>query len=105
MHGRRCCMLSRLQTWARRSTAKVLFAGLLTILTPLGVSAQEQPSFLSDTFKRVILDPTTYAPSVIAYDATMRDWNSSQVFFRNGYFEHNERYTLTGRPNDAPMSY
>ena len=56
-------MLSRLQTWTRYSTANVLVAGLLTILTPLAVSAQEQPSFLSDTFKRVILDPTTYAPS------------------------------------------
>ena len=55
--------------------------------------------------KSVIFDPTTYAPAIIAYDATMRDWNTSQPFFRAGYVEHNERFTLTGRPNDLPMSY
>src|SRR5262249_25940651 len=74
-------------------------------VVPLTVSAQEQPSPLGDTVKRVIFDPTTYAPAIIAYDGTMRDWNSSQPFFRNGYIEHNERFTLTGRPNDFPVSY
>ncbi|HKB11153.1 MAG TPA: hypothetical protein VKD69_10875 [Vicinamibacterales bacterium] len=55
--------------------------------------------------KKVVLDPTTYAPAIIAYDATMRDWNTSQPFFRHGYMEHNERFTLTGLPNDVPVSY
>lgn len=98
-------MLTQLQLWTRRSALCVLFAALIVVLTPFSVSAQEQPSFLADTFKRVVFDPTTYAPAVVAYDATMRDWNSSQPFFRNGYIEHNERFTLTGRPNDMPMSY
>ncbi len=35
----------------------------------------------------------------------MRDWNSSQPFFRNGYFERNERFTVSGLPNDRPVSY
>jgi hypothetical protein len=69
------------------------------------VSAQEQRSPIGDTVKRVIFDPTTYAPAIIAYDATMREWNTSQPFFRAGYMVHNERFTLTGRPNDVPMSY
>jgi len=71
----------------------------------MSVSAQEQPSILGDTIKKVVFDPTTYAPAIIAYDATMRDWNTSQPFFRNGFVEHNERFTLTGRPNDMPVSY
>ena len=99
-------MLSQLQLWARKSTwCGVLVA--LTILVPLRASAQhpEQSSFLADTFKRVILDPTTYAPAVISYNATMRDWNTSQPFFNNGYFEGNERFTLSGLPNDRPVSY
>jgi hypothetical protein len=98
-------MLTQLQLWTRRSTLCVLAS--LMVLVPLRASAQnpEQSSFLADTFKRVVFDPTTYAPAVVAYGATMRDWNSSQPFFRNGYFEHNERFTITGRPNDVPMSY
>jgi len=99
-------MLSKLQLGARQSTVWVL--ATLMFLLPLRASAQtpeQQPSFLGDAFKRVILDPTTYAPAVIAYDATMRDWNSSQPFFRNGYFERNERFTVSGLPNDRPVSY
>jgi hypothetical protein len=99
-------VLSKLQLWVRRSTP---CAGLvaLILLLPLRASAQDpdQPSFLGDTFKRLILDPTTYAPAAIAYDSTMRDWNTSQPFFRNGYFEGNERFTVSGLPNDRPMSY
>ena len=93
-----------LHRWSRTSVAILIAA---TVALPLRVSAQtaDQPSFLGDTFKRVILDPTTYAPAAIAYDATMRDWNSSQPFFLNGYFEHNERFTLSGLPNDRPVSY
>jgi hypothetical protein len=99
-------MLIRLKQWARGSTASALFAAIVVVLAAPIVSAQEQPqSFLADTFKKAILDPTTYAPAAIAYDATMRDWSSSQPFFRNGYRERNERYTISGRPNDIPMSY
>ena len=99
-------MLSQLQLRARRSTWRGVLVALM-ILLPLRASAQnpDQSSFLADTFKRVILDPTTYAPAAIAYDATMRDWNTSQPFFNNGFFEHNERFTVSGLPNDRPVSY
>ena len=53
----------------------------------------------------MVFDPTTYAPAIIAYDATMRDWKTSQPFFRNGFMEHNSRFTISGRANDVPVSY
>jgi hypothetical protein len=106
-------MLRKLQLDGRRKircavlAARCAVMAATMIVLPLHVSAQttEQPSFLGDTFKRVILDPTTYAPAAIAYDATMRDWKTSQPFFTNGYFEHNERFTISGLPNDRPVSY
>ena len=98
-------MVKQLRFAALRSAIAIVFAALIGTLVPLTVSAQEPPSPIGDTVKRVILDPTTYAPAIIAYDATMRDWNTSQAFFNHGYMEHNERFTLTGRPNDFPVSY
>ena len=99
-------MLTQLQPWTRRSTSFVLLAALMVFVPPPAFAQnQEQSSFLTDTLKRVVFDPTTYAPAAVAYGATMRDWDSSQPFFRNGYLEHNERFTITGRPNDVPLSY
>jgi hypothetical protein len=98
-------VLKTLRCAALRSASILVVTGITGILFPLTVSAQEQPSLLGDTVKRVIFDPTTYAPAIIAYDGTMRDWNTSQPFFRNGYMERNERFTLTGLPNDLPVSY
>ena len=42
---------------------------------------------------------------LIGYHATMKDWNTSQPFFQNGFVEHNARFTVTGRPNDVAVSY
>ena len=84
----------------------VLLAGLLCVATSNATAQeQEQSSFAGTMVKQVLLDPTTYAPSIIAYDATMRDWNTSQPFFRNGFMEHNSRYTLSGRADDFPLPY
>jgi hypothetical protein len=93
-----------------RSIARLVGLVVMVVLTVLVTSAraQEQPSIAAaakDVAKRVVLDPTTYAPAVIAYDATMRDWNSSQVFFANGFVERNPRFTFSGRPYDVPVSY
>jgi hypothetical protein len=98
-------VLKKLLPAALRLAIVIVFAALIGILIPCSAFAQEQHSPVGDTVKSVIFDPTTYAPAIIAYDATMRDWNTSQPFFRAGYVEHNERFTLTGRPNDVPMSY
>ena len=79
----------------------------LMLLAAFRVSAQdrERPSFIADVFTRVVADPTTYTPALLGYDATMRDWNSSQPFFRYGFHERNGRFTISGMPNDVPVSY
>jgi hypothetical protein len=94
----------RVKGWTRQS---VIALAIAAVLMPAYASAQESNggSAVGSIFKRVVFDPTTYAPAVIAYDGTMRDWNTSQPFFRNGYFERNERFTLSGLPNDRPLSY
>jgi hypothetical protein len=53
----------------------------------------------------VILDPTTYAPTIVAWEATRLDWRSSQIFFQNGFFEHNPRFTVSGRSDDVAIGY
>jgi hypothetical protein len=82
---------------------------LLTVitLTPTVASAQSESdsSVFWDVTKSVVLDPTTYAPATLAYTSLKMDWDSSQVLFRNGWVEQNYRFTITGRPNDKPISY
>lgn len=99
-------MLTQRQLCRRRIVRSILFVAALATV-PCNAFAQEQdrPSFLADVAKRVVLDPTTYAPALIAYDATIRDWNSSQVFFQNGFVEQNPHFTISGQPKDIAMSY
>src|SRR6187549_2099195 len=81
---------------------------LLTFGNAELVIAQENSkdsSAVADVIKGVVFDPTTYAPAFISYDATLKDWNTSQSFFQNGYVERNPRFTLTGLSNDRPVSY
>src|SRR6266853_6251200 len=66
---------------------------------------EKKSSAFADVVKGVVFDPTTYAPAVIGYDATMKDWNTSQPFFQNGFVEHNARFTVTGRSDNAAWSY
>jgi hypothetical protein len=65
----------------------------------------ERPWSFWHTTKQIALDPTTYAPAILSYESTKLDWDTSQVFFRNGYVEGNPRYTASGLPNDTPLSY
>ncbi len=99
-------MLSRQHFPLRIFATYTIVAALFLSSAPL-VSAQEekQSSAFADIVKGVVFDPTTYAPAVIGYDATMRDWKTSQPFFRNGYVEHNARFTVSGRPDDRAVSY
>ena len=100
-------MVTLRQYWLRCRTTSAIVAVLLVLTTAQDVSAQEETpsSVVADIFKGVVFDPTTYAPALISSDATMRDWNTSQPFFRNGYVEANARFTLSGRPNDTAVSY
>ena len=79
--------------------------GLMVFAVPAAAQDPDRPSFVIDIVKRVALDPTTYAPAVLAYEAHHLDWKSSQVFFRHGFLEHNGEFTLSGRPDDTPVSY
>jgi hypothetical protein len=84
----------------------VLFSGIFCIATSNAIAQdQERGSFLGSIAKQVVFDPTTYAPAIIAYDGTMRDWKTSQPFFQHGFVEHNPRFTVSGRPNDVAVSY
>ena len=89
----------------RAAALATVVAALLALPSSAIAQDREQPSWVKDVLKRVVLDPTTYAPAVIAYDATMRDWNSSQPFFKAGFVEQNDRFTVSGFSNDAPVDY
>src|SRR5688572_6517776 len=100
-------MVTRQQYWLRGLATSAIITILLVLSTARYTSAQEvdRSSAVADVVKGVVFDPTTYAPALVSFDATMRDWNTSQPFFRNGYVEHNARFTVSGRPNDTAVSY
>jgi hypothetical protein len=79
----------------------------IMILTPAVASAQAETdsNLFWEVTKAVVLDPTTYAPATLSYTSMKLDWNSSQPLFRNGWVEQNQRFTLSGRPNDVPLSF
>jgi hypothetical protein len=84
----------------------IALAGMLGVGTSNAIAQDRERSPLAGSLvKQVLLDPTTYAPAIIAYDATMRDWNTSQPFFRAGFMEHNSRFTISGKANDFPLAY
>jgi hypothetical protein len=63
------------------------------------------PSLASELTKGVIFDPTTYAPAAILYTSMRLDWKTSQPFFEHGFVEANDRYTISGRSHDVPVSF
>ncbi|HVH26544.1 MAG TPA: hypothetical protein VM818_07295 [Vicinamibacterales bacterium] len=98
-------MVSRQLSWLRLFTSALL--ALLVVSSAPNALAQENngSSALADVMKGVVFDPTTYAPALVQYDATMRDWKTSQPFFEHGYVERNARFTRSGLPNDMPLGY
>ena len=64
----------------------------------------ERP-LIADVAKRIVLDPTTYAPAAIVYSSLHLDWKSSQPMFHAGYVEAHPGYTQSGFPNDVPVDY
>ncbi len=95
----------RLDSRARFRAAVVVSFLWLSAWPAAAEDRSDSSSFLHAVLKGVALDPTTYAPALIAYDATKRDWDSSQVFFEHGYLESNSRYTVSGRAFDVPVGY
>lgn len=76
-------------------------------LTPAIAAAQSETdsNVFWDVTKAVVFDPTTYAPATLSYTSMKLDWQSSQTLFRNGWMEQNHRFTVSGRPNDVPISF
>ena len=77
----------------------------LAIVPQLPAQDVTPSSTVGRALKSTVLDPTTYAPSALYYDAAMRDWNASQPFFRHGFVEQNSRFTISGLSFDTPVSY
>jgi hypothetical protein len=80
---------------------------LAVIFTPSVVAAQDEgrSNVVADLTKAVLFDPTTYAPATLSYTSQRMDWKTSQVLFKAGWLEHNSRYTVSGRPDDTPLSF
>ena len=99
-------MWTQPQRWVRRiGTVSCLVMVSFGAASPARAQEPQPSTFIKDVAKAVALDPTTYAPAIISYDATVRDWKTSQPLFRNGYLEQNPRYTTSGLPYDAPLTY
>jgi hypothetical protein len=81
---------------------------MVIVVIPCGVYAQDEDSprpLLWDVARAVLIDPTTYVPAAISYEAMMQDWKTSQALFARGWVEANPRFTVSGRPNDVPIGY
>jgi hypothetical protein len=96
----------------RQRTSDAALCGLLLflsflVLTPAPASAQDRaPSnVVLDVAKAVVFDPTTYAPATLSYTSQRMDWKTSQTLFQQGWLEHNYRFTVSGKPDDAPISF
>ena len=89
-----------------RSVLLILTCALFAAAVVPAAHGQETPAAaVWDVTRRVLIDPTTYAPAIIAHEAILRDWKTSQVLFAHGWVEANHRFTISGRPNDVPVSY
>lgn len=84
----------------------VLIVAMLLGVSPPSARAQANESrpFAWDVARAALSDPTTYVPALISYKAMQQDWKTSQVLFMNGWVEQNSRFTVSGRPNDVPVS-
>ena len=67
--------------------------------------ADEPRAFVWDVTRATLIDPTTYAPTLIWYAAIRQDWKTSQILFANGWLEQNPQFTISGRANDVPVAY
>ncbi len=81
--------------------------GCLVLLLAGDAAAQDPatPSSFRSIVGSVVRDPSVYAPAAAKYTAMQLDWSSSQIFFRNGFLERNQRFTVSGRSVDRPVSY
>jgi hypothetical protein len=74
-------------------------AAFVILILPASGSAQTR------LLKHLIVDPTTYAPTAMAYASMHMDWKTSQPLFKAGWLERNPDFTVSGRQHDTPISY
>ena len=86
---------------------RVFIVAMILGLAPSSAHAQagESRPFAWDVARAALIDPTTYAPALISFEAIRQDWKTSQILFANGWLEQNPRFTASGRANDVPVSY
>jgi hypothetical protein len=85
--------------------AIILLCAAATASAQTPVERRSATGFVVDLTKDIVFDPTTWAPASLSFAATRLDWNSSQVFFRQGVLERNPRFTVDGRSPGAPIGY
>ncbi|OFW18837.1 MAG: hypothetical protein A3H97_14300 [Acidobacteria bacterium RIFCSPLOWO2_02_FULL_65_29] len=94
---------------ARTEAMHLSHALVVALMTLVASSASAQDrapaAFVPDVVKKVILDPTTYVPALLGWETTRLDWRSSRIFFQNGWFEHNARFTISGRSDDTAIGH
>ena len=89
----------------RGITRLMLLSTMILMPTLAAAQAETESNIFWDVTKAVVFDPTTYAPATLSYTSMKMDWASSQTLFRNGWVEQNHRFTVSGRPNDLPVSF
>lgn len=88
----------------RTMTRYVLLSVMLVMPAIASAQGENDTNVFWDVTKAVVFDPTTYAPATLSYTSMKMDWDSSQTLFRHGWVEQNHRFTISGRPNDRPVS-
>lgn len=68
-------------------------------------SAQETSLSLKRIAKQVVFDPTTYAVAGLNWFSSYKDWETSRPLFDRGFHEANPLFTVSGQPNDIPVSH
>jgi len=91
----------------RRSFTLIFVLLLVALFAPSIARAQDdgRSNVVLDLTKAVLFDPTTYAPATLSYTSQRMDWKTSQALFNAGWVEHNARFTVSGRPDDKPISF
>lgn len=89
----------------RLAALVLMFA--ISLFMPVSANAQDDNAYglAKSVAKDVVSDPTTYVPFGIALAGTKLDWDSSQIFFEHGFIESNPQFTISGLPNDIPLSH
>jgi len=91
----------------QRSFTLIFVLLFLALFAPSIARAQDdgRSNVVLDLTKAVLFDPTTYAPATLSYTSQRMDWKTSQALFDAGWVEHNARFTVSGRPDDKPISF